>query len=137
LTTDVIVGFPGETDADFAATCRMAEEIGFSKIHIFRFSPRAGTSAAAMPDQIPPEIKHRRAAELAALERQLRIRYLQGLLGRELQVLVEEPHRRQPGVVLGTSARYAPVELPSSRGMPGQLVEVRAQAAAEDRILAA
>lgn len=137
LTTDIIVGFPGETDADFAATCRMAEEIGFSKIHIFRFSPRAGTPAAEMPDQIPPDVKQQRAAELAALERQLRFRYFHGLLGRELQVLIEEPHRRQPEVMLGTSARYAPVELPASRGMPGQLVEVRAEAAAEDRILAA
>jgi len=137
LTTDIIVGFPGETDADFAATCRMAEDIVFSKIHIFRFSPRAGTPAAEMPDQIPPDVKQQRAAELAALERQLRFRYFHGLLGRELQVLIEEPHRRQPEVMLGTSARYSTVELPASRGMPGQLVEVRAEAAAEDRILAA
>ncbi len=54
ITTDIIVGFPGETDADFADTCRVAREVGFSKIHIFPFSPRRGTPAAEMPDQVPP-----------------------------------------------------------------------------------
>ncbi len=58
LTTDVIVGFPGETEADFAETCRVVREIGFSKIHQFPFSPRRGTPAAEMPDQVPPAGKN-------------------------------------------------------------------------------
>ncbi len=68
LTTDVIVGFPGETDDDFAATCRVVREIGFSKMHIFPFSPRRGTPAAEMPSQVPPEVKAARIEQLEALE---------------------------------------------------------------------
>ena len=67
LTTDVIVGFPGETDADFADTCRVVREIGFSKIHHFPFSPRRGTPAAEMPDQVPPAVKAARLERLAAV----------------------------------------------------------------------
>ena len=67
LTTDVIVGFPGETEADFAATCRAAEEIGFSKIHVFRFSPRPGTAAAAMPNRVPQRTHQCWAAALGEL----------------------------------------------------------------------
>jgi threonylcarbamoyladenosine tRNA methylthiotransferase MtaB len=56
ITTDIIVGFPGETDSDFEATCRVSRECGFSKIHIFPFSPRKGTPAAEMADRVPPEV---------------------------------------------------------------------------------
>ncbi len=78
LTTDVIVGFPGETDEDFAATCRACDEVGFSKIHIFPFSPRRGTPAAEMTDQVAPQVKAARVKELAALEAELRQRYVRG-----------------------------------------------------------
>jgi threonylcarbamoyladenosine tRNA methylthiotransferase MtaB len=113
LTTDVIVGFPGETDADFEATCRAMEEAGFSKIHIFRFSARQGTSAATMPDQVPEPIRRDRAARLARIEKRLRQRYFESLAGLPLQVLVERPMDESPGMLLGTSARYTPVELPA------------------------
>ena len=66
LTTDIIVGFPGETEDDFLATCQVAEEVGFSKIHIFPFSARRGTPAAEMADQVHPAVKADRAARLAA-----------------------------------------------------------------------
>ena len=69
ITTDIIVGFPGETDADFEATCRVSRECGFSKIHIFPFSARKGTPAAEMADKVAPEVKAERCARLAALER--------------------------------------------------------------------
>ena len=72
LTTDIIVGFPGETEDDFLATCRVAEEVGFSKIHIFPFSARRGTPAAEMADQVDPAVKADRARRLAELERTLR-----------------------------------------------------------------
>ena len=96
LTTDVIVGFPGETDEDFAATCRAVEEAGFSKIHVFRFSPRQGTEAAAMPNRVPQRIHQRWAAELAELGRRLTDRYLEKLQGKRLQVLVEGDCRNRP-----------------------------------------
>ena len=136
LTTDVMVGFPGETDADFAATCRAVEAAGFSKVHIFPYSPRQGTPAAAMPDQIPEPVKQGRAAELAALAARLRRRYLESLMGRPLQVLVERPSADRPGVLVGTSARYAPVELSGGEELIGRLVSVVAEAVGSDRLRA-
>jgi threonylcarbamoyladenosine tRNA methylthiotransferase MtaB len=109
LTTDVIVGFPGETDADFAATCRVAREAGFAKIHVFSYSPRAGTSAARLPNAVAPAIIQERSANLRQLESELRLAYQRRLLGRPLKVLVEgaDPHR--PDNVQGASCRYLPV----------------------------
>jgi threonylcarbamoyladenosine tRNA methylthiotransferase MtaB len=148
LTTDVMVGFPGETEEDFAATCRAVEAVGFSKLHVFRFSPRPGTPAARMPNRVPDEVQQRRAAELARLGQQLRQRYFEGLAGRTLQVLVErekgeKSNFSQPpgdflaqvgplpplspvaaGLLLGTADRYAPVELAGQRALVGRLVRV-------------
>jgi threonylcarbamoyladenosine tRNA methylthiotransferase MtaB len=111
ITTDIIVGFPGETEDDFAATCRVARECGFSKIHIFPFSPRKGTPAAEMKDMVGPEVKHERVARLAEVERELRTEYYASLVGRELTVLVEGQSETTSGGWLGTSCRYAPVEI--------------------------
>ena len=72
LSTDVIVGFPGETAADFAATCALVREAGFSKVHVFPYSRRAGTPAAERADQVPDAVKAARAAELRALAAELR-----------------------------------------------------------------
>jgi threonylcarbamoyladenosine tRNA methylthiotransferase MtaB len=124
LTTDVIVGFPGETDEDFAATCRAAEEVGFSKIHVFRFSPRQGTEAASMSNRIPQRIHQRRAAELSELGRHLAARYLEKLRGKRLQVLVEGVSPDLPGVLLGTADRYALVELSGQSDLIGRLINV-------------
>ena len=104
LTTDIIVGFPGETDQEFADTCRVAEQVGFSKIHVFPFSPRRTTLAAAMGDQVPPDIKTERAARLKSIAEQLRDNYYQSLRGRELQVLVEPRTAGRPDFY---SARHA------------------------------
>ena len=137
LTTDVIVGFPGETEEDFAATCRVVETVGFSKLHVFRFSPRRGTSAAEMPDQVSEAAKQRRAAELTDLGESLRRRYFEGLAGRRLQVLVESGGGGHGGLLLGTSGRYAPVELTGDKESIGRLVAVTAGPVVEGRIRAA
>ena len=112
------------------------QEAEFSKIHVFRFSPRQGTPAAEMTDQLPETIKRRRAAELAEIGRRLRERYLESLLGRRLQVLVESPLDGRPGVLLGTSGRYAPVELPGEEECVGRLLWVIANRAEDGRIQA-
>jgi threonylcarbamoyladenosine tRNA methylthiotransferase MtaB len=125
FTTDVIVGFPGETEDDFAATCRACEEVGFSKIHIFPFSARHGTPAAEMGGPIPPEVKADRCRRLAELEARLRGRYFTSLRGRPLEVLVESP-ATHPGRVVGTSCRYAPVELAGMAADVGRLVRATA-----------
>ncbi|MBN1910600.1 MAG: tRNA (N(6)-L-threonylcarbamoyladenosine(37)-C(2))-methylthiotransferase MtaB [Pirellulales bacterium] len=124
LTTDAIVGFPGETEADFEATCRVVEAVGFSKVHVFPFSPRQGTPAAEMPDQVPVPIRHARAARLAEVAAPCRTAYARSLVGRRLQVLVESPVAARPGRVVGTSDRYLPVELPGNSDLLGQLVSV-------------
>jgi threonylcarbamoyladenosine tRNA methylthiotransferase MtaB len=109
FTTDVIVGFPGETDADFEATCRVVREVGFAKVHIFSFSARAGTPAASMADPVPARIVAERRQRLLDLERATIASYQSGLVGRPLDVLVEAGDEKRSGWVMGTSCRYVPV----------------------------
>jgi threonylcarbamoyladenosine tRNA methylthiotransferase MtaB len=137
LTTDVIVGFPGETEADFAATCRAVEAVGFSKLHIFRFSPRQGTPAADLPDRVPGLVQQQRAMTLAELGNTLRRRYFASLAGRRLQVLIESEIKTAPGRLLGTSGEYASVELAGEPHRIGQLVEVTAGPLRDGRVLSA
>ncbi len=127
LTTDVIVGFPGETEADFAATCRAVEEVGFAKVHVFRFSPRQGTPAADMAQQVPGHVAMHRAMRLGKLGKVLRSRYFQSLLGRSLQVLVEGAIPGRPGWVGGTSDYHAPVALPGGQELLGRFAYVVGQ----------
>lgn len=124
FTTDIIVGFPGESDADFAASCQVARDVGFSKIHIFPFSPRKGTPAAEMPNQVPAEVKTARVARLAEVEAELRQTYFHSLLGRELAVLAEGPDPADDSRLIGTSCRYVPVSFPRGDHQPGELVRV-------------
>lgn len=126
ITTDIIVGFPGESEADFAATCRVAEDVGFSKIHIFPFSARKSTDAATMPNQVAPDVKAERGSRLAQLERALRDRYFASLRGMSLEVLIESPATSRAGWMAGTSCRYATVEAPTTPSEAGEFVRVRA-----------
>jgi threonylcarbamoyladenosine tRNA methylthiotransferase MtaB len=135
LTTDVIVGFPGETEADFQATCEVAEAVGFSKIHIFPFSPRKTTAAAEMTGQVSPAVKSERAQRLAELEATLRERYFASLLGRHSRVLVETASPAD-GTVAGTTGRYAPCELPGGADSIGTFVPVRVERVAGGRLVA-
>jgi threonylcarbamoyladenosine tRNA methylthiotransferase MtaB len=128
LTTDVIVGFPGETEEDFEATCRASREAGFSKIHIFPFSARRGTPAAEMGHQVPKAIRAERGRRLAEIETELREQYFRRLLGRDLTVLVEGASEDRHGHVVGTACRYAPVQFPGAESLIGRLVNVRADA---------
>lgn len=137
FTTDVIVGFPGETEEDFEKTCQVVREVGFSKIHVFPFSPREGTPAAEMPNMIPKRIKNERSRRLSAIERELRTEYFENLIGRNLRVLVESPSASHADRVVGTSCRYAPVELPGGPQACGNLVDVVAKAVADGRYVKA
>ncbi|MFN9342013.1 MAG: tRNA (N(6)-L-threonylcarbamoyladenosine(37)-C(2))-methylthiotransferase MtaB, partial [Planctomycetota bacterium] len=91
FTTDVIVGFPGETAEDFAATESVCRQIGFAKLHVFPFSPRRGTAAAEMSEQVDGNIKAARVDKLMELDRELRGVYLDQLLGSEITVMAEQP----------------------------------------------
>jgi len=124
LSTDVIVGFPGETDTEFEATCRAVDEIGFAKVHVFPFSPREGTEAATLPGQVPHQVCQARAAHLARVAARARARFFESLVGRTVQVLIEGASPGRPGWLRGTSARYAPVVLPGGPEQVGRLVDV-------------
>jgi threonylcarbamoyladenosine tRNA methylthiotransferase MtaB len=129
FTTDVIVGFPGETQEEFQQTLDVCRQAEFIKIHIFPFSARAGTPAASFPDQISPQVKKERARQLAALERELAKTFYRSLEGTDLEVLVEREHSEKPGWVSGTDRRYVPVEFPGTNEEIGRLVTVRGESA--------
>ncbi|MCA9145152.1 MAG: tRNA (N(6)-L-threonylcarbamoyladenosine(37)-C(2))-methylthiotransferase MtaB [Planctomycetales bacterium] len=137
LTTDVIVGFPGETDADFESTCDTVRKAGFSKIHTFPFSPRRGTPAADLAEMVPKRVKAERSQILATVEAELRECYFQRLLGTRLRVLVEGQSERGGNWYRGTSCRYAPVEFFSDDAEESSLVEVYGEQVATDRIIGA
>jgi threonylcarbamoyladenosine tRNA methylthiotransferase MtaB len=114
LTTDIIVGFPGERDADWQDTLSAVSRAGFGHLHIFPFSPRAGTRAASLPDRVPAALLRARCAELQALGAQLKRATLAGYAGRRLPVLVEGPARggAPPGHWFGYTPNYLQVFIP-------------------------
>ncbi|MGW8258442.1 MAG: tRNA (N(6)-L-threonylcarbamoyladenosine(37)-C(2))-methylthiotransferase MtaB, partial [Thermoguttaceae bacterium] len=124
LGTDVIVGFPGESEADFSATCRVVEAAGFSRIHVFRFSPRPATAAAAMPNRLPQRVVQHRAAKLANLEKQLARKYLESLQGKTIQTLVEGALPEVPKMLLATADRYFNLEFPGTADLIGKLIDI-------------
>lgn len=109
LTTDVIVGFPGETDEDFQATCDVVQAAAFSKVHAFPFSARRGTPAAEMSGAISKSLKQQRSRQLAEVEAACRSRYFESLVGESLDLLIEAADEQH---VIGTSCRYATVRVP-------------------------
>ena len=90
ITTDIIAGFPGETEEEFASTLVFAENCGFSKMHIFPYSKRKGTPAEKMPNQIPETVKQRRCAQLAELDHKQQQKFLERFVGSAVEVLFEQ-----------------------------------------------
>ncbi len=134
LTTDVIVGFPGETERDFEQTLKVLRAVGFLKVHTFRFSPREGTAAARMVQTVSSAEKVRRAAEVAELEKSLRKEYLRRLMPIPLQVLVER--YCGPRLIRGTAGHYVPVEMDGDARFVGDLVTALPSSIREGRIVA-
>ena len=115
ITTDVIAGFPGETEAEFEQTLQTCREAGFMKIHAFPFSARRGTPAADYPDQVPRAERARRVGRLVELETELRRDYFQTLIGSDAEVLIEDRQPASDPVVgthaTGTTQRYCPARV--------------------------
>jgi tRNA-2-methylthio-N6-dimethylallyladenosine synthase len=124
LTTDLIVGFPGETEAEFAETTSTVEEVGFDGAFTFVYSPRAGTEAAAMPDQIPDEVKRDRIERLIDVVQRCAASRNAARVGRIEEVLVEGASRTDPSLLRGRTRRNTTVNF-SGAAVPGELVEVR------------
>lgn len=118
ITTDVITGFPGETDAEFEQTLQTCRAAGFSKIHAFPFSARRGTPAASMRNQIPKSVRGKRVKRLGEVENELRRAYFDALVGSPVQLLVESS---DGNIARGTTCRYAAAEIVGEH-QPGQLV---------------
>jgi tRNA-2-methylthio-N6-dimethylallyladenosine synthase len=128
ITTDIIVGFPGESEADFEQTLEVAEAVGYDGAFTFIYSPRRETEAATLPDQLPHELKVQRLERLLeVIQRRSRER-AERFVGRTLEVLVEGPSRTDPSRLRGRSRHNKVVNF-GGLGSPGELVEVEIAAA--------
>lgn len=127
FTSDVMVGFPGETENQFQNTMAIVREASLAGIHVFPYSPRRGTPAAAMPNQVAAEIKKNRERRLLQLGRYLARRYARQFLNQTLVVLAEKTLPAEPGIFEGHTANYLTVAFPSEVDVSGQLLPVRLQ----------
>jgi tRNA-2-methylthio-N6-dimethylallyladenosine synthase len=123
LTTDIIVGFPGETEADFGETLEVVEEVGYDGAFTFVFSPRQGTEAATMADQVPEEVKRERIERLIELVQRIAAERNRERISRVEEVLVEGPSRTEPSLLRGRTRRNTTVNF-QGRAQPGELVDV-------------
>ncbi|MFY0545109.1 tRNA (N(6)-L-threonylcarbamoyladenosine(37)-C(2))-methylthiotransferase MtaB [Brevibacillus sp. H7] len=127
LTTDVIVGFPGETDEQFQNGYDFIKKIEFAELHVFPYSMRTGTPAARMMDQIPEEVKHERVAKLLELNQELTLSYAKKFVGDVLEVIPERPYKEDPasGLLMGYSDNYLNMVFPGNEDMIGKVCKVR------------
>lgn len=125
LSTDFIVGFPGETEADFAATLALAREVKFDQAFIFKYSPRRDTPAASLPEQVPDEVREERNQRLLALVNEIAARKYAALVGRQIQILVEGPSKKNPARLTGRTRCNKIVVFTGADRHRGQLLELR------------
>ena len=125
ITTDIIVGFPGETDEDFAATVAAVERVQFDNAFIFKYSPRRGTVAAGLPDQVPARIKEQRNHELLEVTNRIAVARNRALVGTQQVILVEGPSKSNPDRLQGRSSQNKPVIITEGQAEVGSLVPVQ------------
>ncbi len=125
LTTDVIAGFPGETEAEFADTLSLVEEVQYDSAFTFIYSPRRGTRAAARPDQIPEAVQHERLDRLIRVQERATASRLAQQVGSVQEVLVEGASRRREGFLAGRTGRGMTVNFPGDAALVGRIVPVR------------
>lgn len=124
LTTDVIVGFPGEEEEYFQESYNFIQEIGFSRLHVFPFSPREGTPAARMKGQIPGDIKKRYSKKLRDLNKELMLAYQRRHLGQVREAIIEERRDQETGLLTGMTDNYIRVLIDDDDSYQGRLVKV-------------
>jgi threonylcarbamoyladenosine tRNA methylthiotransferase MtaB len=128
LTTDIIAGFPGETEADFRDTLAVAREAGFSRIHAFKYSPRPGTRAYGFEEKVPEKVKEERVSTLISLGRELSEAFHRRLVGRDYEVLVEDD-REKDGFLAGFTRNYVRCRFPGEDDLKGKVISVTVQEA--------
>ena len=129
ITTDIIVGFPGETEIDYKQTRDLVEEIQFDNAFIFRYSPRRGTPAAEMPDQIDEGVKEERNQDLLLIVNESTRRAGEQLVGRNVEILCEGPSKTNPARLMGRTRTNKIVVFEGDEELGGELVDVRVQQA--------
>lgn len=135
LTTDVIVGFPGETDEEFEETYNFVSEIGFMKMHVFKYSPRKGTPAASFPAQVDPRKKEERSKRLISLSRENTLEFNRKFIGRVMPVLFEQEVRSREGFMEGLTANYIKVLCKGDNKLEGRILNVELKSVEEDYII--
>lgn len=127
ITSDVIVGFPGETDDMFENTYQLVDELQFSELHVFPYSKRTGTPAARMEDQVDEAVKHERVQRLIELSERLSYAYASRFEGEVLEVIPEQPFKEAPdsGLFEGYSDNYLRLVFPANESLVGKLCKVR------------
>jgi tRNA-2-methylthio-N6-dimethylallyladenosine synthase len=133
LTTDLIVGFPGETDGEFEDTLDLVGRVGYDTAFAFKFSPRSGTPAAVMPGQVAESVKTARLTRLLALQKEMTDKRSLSLVGKRMELAVEKMHPKLPGMALTRTRTNRTVTVPAVPGELGQMVwgvitEARGQA---------
>ena len=123
LTSDVIVGFPGETRADFEETLDLIEKVGFTSLYTFIFSPRKGTPAAQMEDPVPAEEKSKWFSELLAVQEKIAAQRCGSMIGQTVRVLCEEKHKN--GGISGRTEGNLIVTFPAPDAVIGRFARVR------------
>jgi tRNA-2-methylthio-N6-dimethylallyladenosine synthase len=134
ITSDIIVGFPGETATDFHDTVKLVEEVGYDGLYIFKYSERRGTPAAKLPDNVSREEKSARFIELETMQRRLQRRVYDSYLGRTLDVLVERMSSKSEDDMTGHSTCHKVVNFPGDQSLLGQVVKVRISAAKQNSL---
>jgi tRNA-2-methylthio-N6-dimethylallyladenosine synthase len=135
LSTDVIVGFPGETDADFAATEALMTRVAYDSAFLFKYSPREGTRAFKWTDDVPDAEKGRRLERLIEHQQGVSAERNQALVGHEVEVLVEGPAKRPAGWMIGKSRDFRTVVLPGPAS-PGDLIRAQVESATSQTLTA-
>ncbi|HUA38573.1 MAG TPA: tRNA (N6-isopentenyl adenosine(37)-C2)-methylthiotransferase MiaB [Candidatus Sulfopaludibacter sp.] len=125
VSTDFIVGFPGETEEDFNESLSLAREVEFDQAFIFKYSPRRDTPAAVMPDQVPQNVREERNQRLLAVINEIAKRRYGGLVGRPMQILVEGPSKKNPARMTGRTRCNRIVVFDGSERHRGQLLDVK------------
>ena len=132
ITTDIMVGFPGETEEEFASTLQFVEEIGLAKAHVFSYSIREGTAAARMSGQVDPQVKEERSARLIAATGKTRQEFLQNQVGTVQEVLFET---QTGGLTHGYSKNYTPVFVKTDEDVTGAILRVEITGAEADHCI--
>lgn len=127
ITTDVIVGFPGETEEMFESGYRFMEELGFAEMHVFPYSKRTGTPAARMDEQVDEEVKNERVHKLIDLSERMQLQYAKQFVGEVLDVIPERDYKGAPGtgLIMGYTDNYIQVVFEGSESLVGKLCRVK------------